>query len=926
MTIERDWESSAADVASSLERIDDLARLWRVATFEYDLAQDVVYWFDDPTPALNLSEDRAAALLEPIRLPVRGATPWAHYDLDQRVDDLDGDPIHVRVQARLLHGPDGAVTGFVGIAADVTEQRRTEQTLRGIVDRYRRLVEMNPDPIVVHQQGVVRYVNPATLEMAGINKPDEWVGRQLHEFIHPTSLEETVNRIAQLTEPGMVSAPAEVHLIAPDGTTKPYESISVCTEWDGRPAHQVILRSIAERRRAETALRYQASLIAHVSDAVVAADLDGNIRGWNRAAEDFYGYRAVEVIGEPVRTVLGPDAVTATGTTRSGRVAHQRADRGTVSVQVSVSPLRDDLGEPSGTVAVCADLTERLEREAAEARYSAVVAALDEGVMVVDRDDTVVSVNEAALAQTGAGIEVGSSCRQLLEAWPMMTEHGTSLAPDQHPVAVALRECTPQNRVVIGVATDSGIRWFSVSAQPITVEDTLNDAVVCSFSDITSRKQAEEELSFQATHDPLTRLPNRDLVLGSLLRATEHGVDAGAALLLIDLDGFKTVNDTFGHGVGDRVIQEVAVRITNSVGSGGVVGRLAGDEFVVACWTSDPDAARSIADRVLAAIRAPVQLPSGREVVVTASIGIARHTTATSRPDLVLSYADVAMYRAKENGRACVEFFDETMRSSMSRRVLLHEGLRQAIDANELTIDYQPIVTATDLTIVGVEALARWEHQTLGEINPSEFIPIAEQSGLITELGKQILHLACEDMARWTRRQFVRPDLTLSVNLSPLQLHDPGLVGAIATILEDSGLEPDRLWLEVTETVLMDDTDESTVALGELRAAGVHIAIDDFGTGYSSLTYLKRFPAEALKIDASFVAGLGSDPESEAIVAAIVGLAKALHLGTIAEGVETPRHLEYLRDLGCDLLQGHLLSPPKPTGWWQIGPPAAPAR
>jgi diguanylate cyclase (GGDEF)-like protein/PAS domain S-box-containing protein len=921
MAVEGHSELDAADAATSLERVDDLARLWQVATFEFDLANDVVYWFDDPKAALNLSEDRAAALLEPILVSVRGGTPWAHYDVDQTVNDLAGDAVDIRVQARLLHGPDGAVAGFIGVATDVSDQHRTEQALRGVVDRYRRLVEMSPDPVVVHQQGVIRYVNPATLQVAGISEPEEWVGRQLLDFIHPTSLEDTLNRIAALTEPGMVSAPAEVLLISPDGTTRPYESISVCTEWDGRPAHQVILRSIAERRRAEAALRYQASLITHVSDAVVAADLEGKIRGWNPAAEALYGRTATDVIGVPVGTVLGADAVTGDGTTRPGEVEHQRADGSTLSVQVSVSPLRDELGERSGTVAVCTDLTERLERQAAEARYSAVVAALDEGVVVVDRSDTVVSINGSARAVLGPAIEVGVSARQLLESLPMITERGTPLPPDEHPISVALRTGNAQSRVVVGATIGSRTRWFSVSAQPLTVEHTLNDAVVCSFSEITDRKQVEEELNFQATHDPLTRLPNRDLVLASLTRVTESVQgDARSALLLIDLDRFKTVNDTFGHGAGDRVLQQVASRITTAVGDQGIVGRLAGDEFVVACPTvSDSQAARDLADQILEAIRAPVRLPSGREVVLTASIGIARHEITTSRPEIVLSHADIAMYRAKDGGRARVETFDETMRASISRRVLLNEGLRRAIDANELTIDYQPIVTATDCTIVGVEALARWEHQTLGKITPDEFIPVAEEAGLITELGKQILRDACGDVARWTRQQLCAPDLALSVNISPRQLRDAGLVGAITTILETSGLEASRLWLEVTETVLMDDTDESTAALRALRAADVHIAIDDFGTGYSSLSYLKRFPAEALKIDASFVEGLGSDPESEAIVTAIIGLAQTLHLRTIAEGVETPEQLGRLRDLGCDLLQGHLLSPPRSADWWLRG-------
>jgi len=247
----------------------------------------------------------------------------------------------------------------------------------------------------------------------------------------------------------------------------------------------------------------------------------------------------------------------------------------------------------------------------------------------------------------------------------------------------------------------------------------------------------------------------------------------------------------------------------------------------------------------------------------------------------------------------------------MSRRLLIHEGLRRAVDTDELTIHYQPIVRGCDRATVGVEALARWQHHGLGPVSPAEFIPVAEDTGLMTELGGRIIQHACGDLARWTREQRCPPDLALNVNISARQLTDPGLVNVISRTLADTGLEADRLWLEVTETVLMEDADNIASALKELRAVGVHLAIDDFGTGYSSLAYLKRFPVEALKIDQSFVQELGSDPESQAIVAAIVTLAQSLHLYTIAEGIETEDQLNRLRELGCDLLQGYFLAPPK---------------
>jgi diguanylate cyclase (GGDEF)-like protein/PAS domain S-box-containing protein len=931
MAIEGHTELVAADAGTvALDLLDPTTRLWRVATFEYDRASDVVYWFDDPRPSLNLSEEAAAALLEPILVAVRHGAPWDHYDIDRSLDDLLGEPVDLRVQARLLRVADGATAGFVGIVTDVSEQHRTEQALRGVIDRYRRLVELNPDPIVVHQDGVVRYMNPAGLRAAGDLPLNQIVGRPILDFVHPSSLDETLERIGKLTRSGMVSEPAEAILVTPDGTLTPVESISVRTEWEGRAAFQVILRDVGERRRADAALRYQASLITHVSDAVVAADADGVVRSWNPAAETLYGRPAGDAIGRPVREVLGPGTVDPDGKTRAGEVEHRHADGGPLSVHVAVAPVRDELGEYAGTVAVCTDLTERLERRAAEARYSAVVAALDEGVIVVDRDGTLASVNASARAMLGDWLDVGLPVTALLERWPMVGESGRELPPERHPLAAALRSRRPQSRAVIGLLTPAATRWFSVSAQPLSPEQRPNaDAVVCSFSEITARKLVEDELGFQATHDALTRLPNRDLILGSLAnrRGPRRRTRDGATLLLLDLDRFKTVNDTFGHAVGDRVLQLIGDRIAAVVGERGQLGRLAGDEFVVTLSGTDPAKARDLAERIADEVRAPLRLPSGRELVVTTSIGIASVEPNHGSPEAALSHADVAMYRAKGRGRARIELFDDDLRSAVSRRLLIHEGLRGAVDAHEINGHYQPIVRAADGTLVGYEVLARWEHPTLGQIGPSEFIPIAEDTGLMVALGTHILTAACTELARWEREEQCPPGLTLNVNLSPRQLEDPHLVPSIAAVLGRTGIDPNRLWLEVTETVLMEDAHHVSKALSELQALGVHFAIDDFGTGYSSLAYLKRFPVESLKIDRSFVEGLGTDAESDAIVSAIIRLAQSLHLKSIAEGVETPEQAARLRELGCGLLQGHLIGSPVAPYLLQFPPvPAATRR
>ena len=456
MSIDTQGELTAdgAWAAEGLEGALDLAaRLWRVAAWEYDATTDVVYWFDDPGEILYLAEGQASALLDPVVVAVRHGAPWEHYDLDHTIDDFDGVAVDLRVQARLLRGADGEVSGCVGVITDVSEQRRTEHALRGAIARYRRLVDLSPDTVLVHQDGELRYMSPAGLRRAGVKNLADLIGRPILDFIHPSSLEETLERISQLTEPGMASEPAEAVLISPDGTHTVMESISIRIEWDGRPAYQVILRDVSERRRAEAALRYQASLVTHVSDAVVATDVDGLIRSWNPAAEALYGRRADEVVQRAVAEVFGEHAVGTDGTPLAGEVEHERASGEPLMVRVSVAPVRDEFGEHTGTVAVCTDLTEGLERRAAEARYRAVVAALDEGVLVVDRDGTIISVNASARAMLGDWLAEGMPARALFERWEMLKEDGTRLPAADLPLTIGLRSGRPQSRVVVGLAS-----------------------------------------------------------------------------------------------------------------------------------------------------------------------------------------------------------------------------------------------------------------------------------------------------------------------------------------------------------------------------------------------------------------------------------------------------------------------------------------
>ena len=424
---------------------------------------------------------------------------------------------------------------------------------------------------------------------------------------------------------------------------------------------------------------------------------------------------------------------------------------------------------------------------------------------------------------------------------------------------------------------------------------------------------AERALIHQAFHDTLTGLPNRALLddrLGQALARRERR-PLEIAVLFLDIDRLKWVNDSLGHAAGDQLLVTAAHRLTAVLRPGDTVARFGGDEFVVLCDDVGGECeALVVAERLREALAAPFHLRD-REIGLTASIGIALASSSThDSPDALLRDADAAMYRAKERGRDRVELFDDQMRSRAVARLETESMLRRAMDRDELRVHYQPVIDLSTDRIIGVEALVRWEHPDRGTVGPSEFITVAEDTGIIVNLGAFVLREACMQVARWNSRAPDRPPLTVSVNLSAHQLRSRGLREMVAGALDRSGLAPRLLCLEITETALVEDADASRTALDALKDLGVTLAVDDFGTGYSSLLYLRRFPVGVLKIDRSFVIGLGTSAEDTAIVSGVIGLARALGLLAVAEGVETSEQVARLRELGCPLAQGYHWSTP----------------
>jgi diguanylate cyclase (GGDEF)-like protein len=433
---------------------------------------------------------------------------------------------------------------------------------------------------------------------------------------------------------------------------------------------------------------------------------------------------------------------------------------------------------------------------------------------------------------------------------------------------------------------------------------------------VQQHSDAQESMIHAAQHDPLTGLPNRGLLVEQITAGIYSTMGAGTqiAVLFVDLDHFKRINDSLGHPAGDAVLRTVATRLRTTIGPRGYVGRISGDEFaVVLAGLRLEGEAFEAADSLLRCFEAPISLPQG-DLFVTASIGVAAYPWS---PELsaeeLLRDADTALYRAKDSGRSCAALFDATMRERVARRLEMETALRRALDRDELRLFYQPIIELRTGRVRGFEALIRWERPDHGITSPAEFIPIAEDTGLIVPIGNWVLLTALNQLQQWIESGVCPPDASMSVNVSPRQLRDERIVPVVVEAISRSGVAPEHLWLEVTESLMMSDPVVASSVLGRLCHLGVNVAIDDFGTGYSSLSHLKRYPIQRIKIDRSFISGLEEDEEDRSLVRTIVGMARSLGQDVVAEGIETPGQLHALAVLGCDFAQGFLFSRPVPA-------------
>src|SRR5215208_6416235 len=684
-----------------------------------------------------------------------------------------------------------------------------------------------------------------------------------------------------------------------------------------------------ELRKSEA--RYRTVLDA-AFDAIVTIKPDGIVRWFNRGAERIFGHRAEEVIEQPV-TLLMPERyrdLCVAGLHRYLRTGEARVVGGTTELvglrkDGSEFPIEMSLGETHENgerlfTGVIRDVTKRKRAEDALDRLSRqhemVLKSAGEGIFGLDLHGHATFVNPAAEHMTGWDTKELLG-RPLHDVLHHSKPNGAPYPREQCPIRAALVDGATHSR-------DDEVFWrkggtsFPVEyvSTPILQDSEVVGSVV-TFKDITERKALEEQLRHQAFHDPLTGLPNRALFMDRLEHALARANRRGSkvAVLFMDLDNFKITNDSLGHEIGDQLLIAVAERIKACLRLEDTAARLGGDEFTILVEEVHgvSDAAR-VAERIAESLQCPFALDQ-QEYFFTTSIGIALSSPLQKPPADLLRHADLAMYQAKHKGKARYEVFEPSMGTGVLERLRLENELRRALEWGEFKVYYQPVVMLEGGRIVGAEALVRWEHPTRGLLLPDTFLSVAEDSGLIVQIGEGVLREACSQMQAWQERYPSVPPLTVSVNLSPKQFFRPELV---AEILVESEIYPGSLQLEITEgTMMSNGVHSADHTLHNLKNLNVQLAVDDFGIGYSSLSYLKRFPVDFLKIDRSFIAGLGQYTDGTSkdteIVSAMIDLTHALGLKAVAEGVETSEQLACLRNLRCDLAQGNYFSEPLPS-------------
>ncbi len=826
----------------------------------------------------------------------------------------DGTEIPVEIILRPIRlGADALVCcGF----RDLRERKRAENELR----RFRLAMDIVVDSIYLTDLATMRFidVNAAACRRLGHSRAE--LLKLGPQDVLATSREQLRREYDEVLAAGEQGVVFERKYRMSDGSEGWTEIHRHVLRANSELLIATLGRDITKRKRTEQELHDRAAQLQLITDNVPAmiAYFDAAYRYQyaNREFNRFYAGEDASVVGRTVSEMIGAynwetiaSNVERTLAGESVRFEATRRDwQGSLRiVDTSLVPRRDQTGRIAGVYVFLLDVTERKRSEDALRLRDRALEASVNSVLITELSDAgpiTVYVNPAFERITGYTAE------EVLGRTPRFLHGKDTDQPGLEAMRIAQREKREAKALLRNYRKDGTLFWNQLRIAPVPDESGQVTHFVGVGMDVTDEVRYREELERNANYDTLTGLPNRNLLKDRLEQAiTQSGRSKQlAAVLYVDLDQFKRINDSLGHPVGDKVIAATGKRLASALRKGDTVARVGGDEFViVAGEIKNEEDAALIAQKARSALAKGLKVDR-HEFLLSASVGIALYPKDGADGQTLLKNADTALYRAKEDGRDCWRFFTAEMNARVVERLSLERDLHQAVENGEFRLAYQPIVNLSTKKPIGAEALIRWHREEGGVVLPGQFIPLAEESGLIIAIGRWVLETAAGDLARWNRERLV--PLIVSVNLSARQFKDPGLVETVRAALRDARLDPSHLKLEITESTVMQNAELAAETLQTLKELGVGLSLDDFGTGYSSLSYLKRFPLDTLKIDRAFVKDLPADRDDMAISGAVIDLAHGLGLEVVAEGVETPEQATFLTARGCEYAQGYLFGRP----------------
>lgn len=965
-------------LAANSARLEEAQRIAKVGNWEWDIAGQRLHWsrelyriFGRDPARFTVSYQAFLAAIHPEdRELVQQAVDRAlankqPYSIDHRIKLPDGREKIIHEQAELFCDERGKPCKMVGTAQDITDQKRTEEELRYRLNLQALNAEIGmvltrDQPLGANLQGcceaVIRHMDAALARIWLIPDHESMLVLAASAGMHtrldgefsrlPIDPRTKIGEIAlhrrpiisnrllndpQIRHPEWVSK-HQIKAVAGHPLTVAGRVVGVMAFFTRHHLSGSVIDSLAavadiialglERKQAENRLQIQARIVEQIRDAIITTDPAGLIITWNLGAERLFGHHLEEARHRPLSFLLPPHEHDFFQSQVIPLVHEELSHQAEIDIQTKGGDLRHAdfslflLNQGSeqcgGMICYVRDITERRRSEEKIRLSGKFLEETSEAVVITDIAANIIEVNTAFERVTGYSRE------EVLGRNPRILQSGHYDAEFYREMWHRLLTTGHWEGELWSRRKNSELypKWLSISA--VTDRRDRVTHYVAISRDLTAIKQTQDKLENLAHYDQLTSLPNsllfRDRLQQAMVRARRGGYKV--AMLLFDLDHFKEVNDTLGHSVGDHILTEVAQRLLHTLDESDTISRPGGDEFhMVLGNLGEIDTVVQAAQKILAIFSRPYQA-AGHDIYLTPSIGITIFPDDGAEVEGLIKNAETAMYHAKKEGGNSFQFFQESMFATALDRMTLKNRLRQALEFEEFELFYQPKIAADGRTVSGAEALIRWIQPDGRAISPAEFVPLAEECGLIIPIGEWVLRQACKQSLLW--QQAGLPPLRIAVNLSAVQFKQPGLKDHILEILNETGLPAELLELEITESLLMDDVAAATATLQQLKEMGIRLALDDFGTGYSSLSYLKRFPLDSLKIDQAFVKDISTEEDDRAVVITIITLAHSLKMQVVAEGVETADQVAFLQGRQCDAFQGYYFSRPLPAKEFEL--------